>query len=320
MTHFATEGLLVSERSGQISSENADQSVAVKFAPTKETTLCQISGALAGQANAEPAETLQAMEITTTEAPASSGNIRWWDLFFIAFNACLGWAIFCFLFSLVAGLLFIAMGYGTDLDAFATAASENFYYTQVSVATFCLALLVAIRRVLRKRRGRGSFVSYFRPIGGRRLLYAALSGLVSYAVGSLLLSVLWSVVHWRYHPPAAEVVPQPYSLGQLAISGLTGVVLAPLTEEIYFRGLLLEWFQQRLALFPSALITAAIFALYHFYFLQYPGIAGWIATAAVAAMGLLCALWAQRTRSLRAPVAAHAAYNAMFVLVTFFGH
>ena len=59
---------------------------------------------------------------------------------------------------------------------------------------------------------------------------------------------------------------------------------------------------------------------YHFYFLQYPGIAGWIATAAVAAMGLLCALWAQRTRSLRAPVAAHAAYNAMFVLVTFFGH
>ena len=101
---------------------------------------------------------------------------------------------------------------------------------------------------------------------------------------------------------------------------MTGVVLAPLTEEIYFRGVLLEWFQQRLALFPSALITAAIFALYHFYFLQYPGIAGWIATAAVAAMGLLCALWAQRTRSLRAPVAAHAAYNAMFVLVTFFGH
>jgi membrane protease YdiL (CAAX protease family) len=101
---------------------------------------------------------------------------------------------------------------------------------------------------------------------------------------------------------------------------LIGVVLAPLTEEIYFRGLLLEWFQQRLARLPSALITATIFSFWHLRFLEHPGFVGWIATAAIAALGLLCALWAQRTRSLAAPAAAHATYNATLMLVAFLGH
>jgi membrane protease YdiL (CAAX protease family) len=170
-----------------------------------------------------------------------------------------------------------------------------------------------MRRVLRKRRGRGSFADYFRPIGGRRLLYAALSGLILCRVVLLLLAVLWSPVHWQHHPTAGEVIARQALLGQLAVLGLIGVVLAPLTEEMFFRGLLLEWFQQRLARLPSALVTATIFALWHLRFLH-TGIAGWIATAAIGALGLLCALWAQRTQSLCAPVAAHATYNATLTL------
>jgi membrane protease YdiL (CAAX protease family) len=107
---------------------------------------------------------------------------------------------------------------------------------------------------------------------------------------------------------------RPHLLGQLAVLGLICVALAPLTEEMLFRGLMLQWFQQRLARLPSALVTAIIFALCHFRFLEDPQIVGWIATAAIAASGLLFALWAQRTQSLCAPVAAHAAYNAAFML------
>ena len=318
MTNLAITGLLYRQRSRQIISENGGESVVVKFTPTKETTLGQISGVLPGRASVAPAKAVPPIDTTAAEVLASPGNIRWWDLLLIALSAYLGWAIFCFMFALVGGFLYFAMGYGTDPEAFATAASRNFYFTQISTAIFYLAFLLAMRRVLRKRRGRKSFTGYFRPIGGRRLFYAALSGLVSYGAVLLLLSVLWRVVHWQYHPAAAGATPQPHWLGRLAISGLICVVLAPLTEELYFRGLLLEWFQQRLALLPSALITAAIFALWHLRFLQYPGIVGWIATAAIFALGLLCALWAQRTHSLRAPAAAHATFNATFVLL--FGH
>jgi membrane protease YdiL (CAAX protease family) len=309
---------LFSEQSEQISSEHGGEAVAVEFPPRKETTLHQVSGVVPGRPSVAPAKAVRPIERTAAETLTSPSNIRWWDLLFIALNAYLGWIIFCFLFAVVGGFLYFALGYGTDADAFADAASRNFYFIQISVASFYLALLLAMRRVLRKRRGSGSFAGYFRPIGGRRLFYAALSGLVLYGVVLLLLSVLWSVVHWQYHPAAAGATQQPYSLGRLAISGLICVVLAPLTEEIYFRGLLLEWFQQRLAPLPSALITAAIFALGHLRFLQHPGIVGWIGTAAIAALGLLCALWAQRAHSLRAPAAAHATFNATFVLL--FGH
>jgi membrane protease YdiL (CAAX protease family) len=178
------------------------------------------------------------------------------------------------------------MGYGTDLDAFAAAAPRNFYFNQIAEASLYLALLLAMRRVLRKRSGRGSFAGYFRRIGSRRLLYAAFSGLVLAGVVLLVFSILWSAVHWQYHPRAHEVMARRHSLGQLAVLGLICVVLAPLTEEMFLRGLLLAWFQQRLARLPSALVTATIFALWHLRFLQDPKIVGWIATAAIGVLGL----------------------------------
>lgn len=320
MTRSATEELLISKRPGQNSPENAGEATVVEFPSAKEITLLRTARVLSGQDSVARVKGFQPVETTTTEVPTSPRNIRWWDLFFIALSAYLGWAIFCFLFALVGGFLYFAMGYGTDLEAFATAASRNFYFTQVSTASFYLALLLAMRRVLRKRRGSGSFRGYFRPIGGRRLLYAALSGLAWSGVVVLLLSILSSTMHWQYRPAAAGAVAHSQPIGRLAMLGLIVIVLAPLTEEIYFRGLLLEWFQHRLAPLPSASITATIFALWHLRFLERPGIAGWIATALIAAMGLLCGLWAQRTHSLRAPAAAHATYNATFMLVAFLGH
>jgi membrane protease YdiL (CAAX protease family) len=315
MTRSATEELLLGKRPGQNSPENDGGATVVEFAPAKAITLLRTTRVLPGQDSVAPAEALQPVETTTTEVPSSSRSIRWWDLLLIALSAYLAWAIFCFVFALVGGILYFAMGHGTDPQAFATAASRNFYFTQISTAIFYLAFVLAMRRVLRKRRGRGSFTDYFRPIGGRPLLYAALSGLVWSGVVVLLLSILWSTMHWQYHPAAAGAMAHSHSIGRLAMLGLMAVVLAPLAEEMFFRGLLLEWFQQRLAPLPSALITAAIFALWHLRFLQHPGIVGWIATAAIAGQGFLCALWAQRTLSLRAPAAAHATYNATLILV-----
>jgi membrane protease YdiL (CAAX protease family) len=212
---------------------------------------------------------------------------------------------------LVAGFFYFALGYGTDPDAFATTVAQNFYLMGIVIASFYFAALLAMQRRLRKRRGRGSFAGYFGPIGVRRVTYAALSGLLACVLVVLMLTVIRSVVH----SAIAKVIVRPHWLGRLAVSGLICVVLAPFTEEMFFRGLLLEWLQPKLGRLPAALTTATIFALYHLRFLEYPGIDGWIATVLIAAMGLVNALWAQRTHSLRAPVAAHAAYNVPFVLL-----
>src|SRR4029077_16306374 len=152
---------------------------------------------------------LQPVETTIAEVPTCRGKIRWWDLFFIALKAYLGWFGFSFL-SIVAGItLYLVLGYGTDADVFLKELSTNFYFTQICVASFYLALLLAMRRVLRKRRGRGSFAGYFCPLAGGRLLYSPLSRVVAAGVVVLLLAVLWSTVRWPCHRTAAEVMARP---------------------------------------------------------------------------------------------------------------
>jgi membrane protease YdiL (CAAX protease family) len=207
------------------------------------------------------------------------------------------------------------MEYGTDPDVFVTAAFQNFYLMGIAIASFYLTALLAMRRVLRKRRGQGSFAGYFDPIGGRRLIYATLSGLLVFGLALLVVSVLWSLVHPQYHPAITKVIVRPHYVGHLAALGFICVVLGPPTEEMFFRGLLLEWLQPKLGRLPAASLTSMIFALWHLRFLQNPGIGGWIATALIAGMGFICAQWAQRTHSLRAPIAVHATYNAAIVLL-----
>ena len=311
MKNLETEELLVGKQAEFIPSETDNGSLGVGSNLTEEATLCRVSEMPLGGYGDQRTETVQPTQATTAEAPGSSTNIRWWDLLIVMVSAYLGWAMFWVLFGLVAGLYFVNE---KDFDAVITAASQNFYVCQISNGSSCLSLLLAMRRVLRKRRGRGSFAGYFRPIGGRRLLYAALSGLFAWGVVLLVLSVFWSVVHPQYQPTVAHAAVLPRSLGHLAVFGMICVVLAPLSEEILFRGLLLEWLQLRLCRLSAASINAAIFALWHFRFLEYPGTIGWILTALIAALGFICALWAQRTRSLRAPLAAHAVYNAAVLL------
>jgi membrane protease YdiL (CAAX protease family) len=314
MTNLETEELLVGKRSEFIPSETDGGSLDAEFIPAGETTLCRVSEVPLAGVSDELTETVQPTRSTTAEPPGNSTSIRWWDPLIIIVSAWLAWAMFWVLFGFVAGFYF-AMRSGTDFDAFITAASQNFYVCQIANVSFYLGLFLAMRWVLRKRRGHGSFAGYFRPIGGRRLFYAALSGLLAYGLALLVLSVFWCFVRPQYQPTVAHAVARPRSLGHLAVFGLICVVLAPLAEEMLFRGLLLEWLQLKLGRLSAASLDAAIFALWHFRFLEHPGIIGWNATALIAAIGFICALWAQRTRSLRAPVATHATYNAAIALL-----
>jgi len=314
MTNLETEELLVERRSEFIPCETDDGPLGAEFIPAEETTLCRLREIPLGDYGDRLAETVQPTKSATAEAPGNSTSIRWWDPLMIIVSAWLAWAMFWVLFGFVAGFYF-AMKHGTDSDAFVTAASQNFYLCQISKVSFYLGLYLAMRWVLRKRRGHGSFAGYFRPIGGRRLFYAAFSGLLAYGLALLVLSVFWCFVHPQYQPTVAQAVSRPRSLGHLVVFGMICVVLAPLTEEMLFRGLLLEWLQLKLGRLSAASLNAAIFALWHFRFLEHPGMIGWSATVLIAAMGFICALWAQRTRSLRAPVATHATYNAALALL-----
>lgn len=88
----------------------------------------------------------------------------------------------------------------------------------------------------------------------------------------------------------------------LAFTITSACLLAPLAEELLYRGVLFRAFWNRLAVFPAALLSAAIFAVLHFY--------NGYGLASVAIFGLSCALLYAATGSLSSSIALHILYNS----------
>jgi len=94
----------------------------------------------------------------------------------------------------------------------------------------------------------------------------------------------------------------------LAIVILFAVVVAPLTEELYFRGFLLPALRKRLSAREAILLSAFFFAVIH---------RPWIALVPIFLLGVLLGYVCDRTRSLAGPIVIHAAHNAS-MLASFF--
>ncbi len=109
-----------------------------------------------------------------------------------------------------------------------------------------------------------------------------------------------------------DIVAPAGSLGVNFVVTLVGAgLLAPVAEELYFRGLLHRWFWAR---FPNrtwlrVLLSSTLFALGH------------IDTLGVVAstffLGVLCALAYERSRSLWLSIAIHAVNNSLAVLLLY---
>jgi membrane protease YdiL (CAAX protease family) len=95
-------------------------------------------------------------------------------------------------------------------------------------------------------------------------------------------------------------------------------LLGPLTEEAYFRGLLLGWLRQHGGFVWSVFLSALLFAALHLKWLTPGGMDGAVATAELVAMGVLLALVAARTGSLWASFITHGVNNLCAALAAVF--
>lgn len=91
---------------------------------------------------------------------------------------------------------------------------------------------------------------------------------------------------------------------------LVGIgILGPISEELYFRGLLYHWFKQRWGIPIGVILSSFLFGLAHI-----DSIA--VAVSALI-MGAVLALAYERTRSLYMPIAIHMITNSFAVLLTY---
>jgi membrane protease YdiL (CAAX protease family) len=91
-------------------------------------------------------------------------------------------------------------------------------------------------------------------------------------------------------------------LGSLLLAG----VLAPVSEELYFRGFVYPVFRSRLGVWPAVVISSCLFAALHYDLARF---------VSIALGGVFFALACERTRSLYPAILAHSTWNTLSVLI-----
>ena len=102
--------------------------------------------------------------------------------------------------------------------------------------------------------------------------------------------------------------------GAVPLFVVTTVVLAPLAEEVLFRGVLFQGLRQRTGFWVAALVSAALFTLPHL--AEGGGVfASGVISSGILPLGVVFAALVERRRSLAPAIVAHATYNAIGVAV-----
>ena len=139
---------------------------------------------------------------------------------------------------------------------------------------------------------------------------ADVAGLVvGVACQLLLIPFLYLVIQWFTGPldvagPARELTDRADGIAFLILALLV-VLVAPVVEELFYRGLLMRAAARRWGDPAAVVVSSAVFAASHFEIVIFPGIF---------AFGVVLAVLAVRTGRLGASIAAHIGFNAVTVL------
>jgi uncharacterized protein len=157
------------------------------------------------------------------------------------------------------------------------------------------------------RKGRGPVTDFGIRIGWLDAPLGAVLGIVTqFAAAALYVPLVrWtSVTTHDLDKPARELTDRAHGAGVLLLV-LIVVIVAPITEEIFFRGLLLRSLQRRgMGATWAIVASSALFAAAHFEPLQFP---------ALFLFGLVAAILATRTGRLGPGIWAHIGFNAIAV-------
>ncbi len=116
----------------------------------------------------------------------------------------------------------------------------------------------------------------------------------------------WALGRFTAEDPTGGLSYADSGLFGLAFLVISACVIAPLSEEILYRGILYRSLANKMGVLGAALVSSVIFASLHFY--DYYGL------ASVATFGFVCALLYQATGSLVNVVALHMLYNVSITL------
>lgn len=201
-------------------------------------------------------------------------------------------------FGFTASRLTRALGLATPVSGIS--AEELFVRTVLVDVPLILGTLLLARWLLRASPA---------DLGLGRPRFAHLRYGVIFGIGLFFASVAIGLVQaaavGKEQQSIAQALMGHRGLPALALDLVTIAVLTPLAEELLFRGMLFGGVRQRIPFIPAAVATSVLFMSLHEP-QAWPGVF-------VLAFGL--ALAYERTKSLWAPIAAHATVNGLPLLL-----
>ncbi|MDP9007627.1 MAG: CPBP family intramembrane metalloprotease [Pseudomonadota bacterium] len=148
----------------------------------------------------------------------------------------------------------------------------------------------------------------FATVGKKAMVISALvgAGLVGFITSAVAL-LEWAGI--RMDPiPTPDILPHDWI--ELPVAILVIVIVGPMTEELLFRGLLLDWLKQKLNVWATAVILSVMFSLLHANPFSL-GAVGWLAFTHRLLLGLAASALAIHYRSLRPSLIMHGTVNAI---------
>ena len=158
----------------------------------------------------------------------------------------------------------------------------------------------------------------FRPLSREGVLLGVSAGLGAVIVSATVEYLSDHYLHTDLGREGLSTMVLPHQADQLALGLFTVAILAPVTEEVYFRGIVLGWMRRHWGLAWAVGLSSLVFGIMHLKWLTPGGTGGMVATAELVAMGVLLALVAVRTGSLWASFVTHGVNNLCAALVAVF--
>jgi membrane protease YdiL (CAAX protease family) len=230
--------------------------------------------------------------------PTDERERRWWRADWGLLEVFVAWLLIFGLYNVVGVILYVS----TDNPLF-------FNYLAYALV-FCPLIAVSVWLIARRHnRGREELgLRWGNP--PRTLAFGALGTLTALGMsyGAFFLIYLIFYLAAGRGPVSSETERlQDLSGGYLTLVLVVVVVLAPIFEELFFRGLFYPALRRTLGPTSAVILNGVIFGIIHFQPLF---------MVSLILVGIVLAYLYEKTDSLVAPIMAHALYNAVVTLVS----
>lgn len=200
----------------------------------------------------------------------------------------------------------VELPFTSDLIALTTGEGQMTEFGTLVLLTILQVSLVIITALFVLWPNALAGIDFFAGSTLRAAAVGVMWGIPAWIVATVLAAVVAQVLSLFHVQPEPQIAEQFIDLANPWIAVLATVVVAPIAEEIFFRGVAFNAWMREYGLRRAIVLSALLFALIH-------GSLG--ALVPIFVLGIALAVIYRRTGNLASNIALHATFNAISVLL-----